>query len=63
MFTTANGIFSYAPTYKAYHRQLLQELYEDNVMYLEMRTGLSGVEDTKLLIDFSFTDPIIFVDY
>lgn len=55
MFTTVNGIFSYVPTYKAYHRRLLEELYEDNVMYLEMRTGLSGVKDTKLLIEFTFS--------
>lgn len=43
MFTTVNGIFAYVPTYKAYHRQLLEELYEDNVMYLEMRSGISPV--------------------
>lgn len=43
MFTTVNGIFSYVPTYIAYHRRLLEELYEDNVMYLEMRSGLSPV--------------------
>lgn len=43
MFNTVNGIFSYVPTYKAYHRRLLEELYEDNVMYLEMRTGLGSV--------------------
>lgn len=47
MFTTVNGVFAYAPTYKAYHWRLLEELYEDNVMYLEMRTGLTGVKDTK----------------
>ena len=43
MFDTVNGIFQYVPTYKAYHWRLLEELYEDNVMYLEMRTGLSSV--------------------
>ena len=62
MFTTVNGIFSYVPTYKAYHRRLLEELYEDNIMYLEMRTGLSGVKHAKLLIDFPLTDPITFQD-
>jgi hypothetical protein len=46
MFTAVNGIFAYVPTYKAYHRQLLQELFDDNVMYLEMRTGLSPVSHT-----------------
>jgi hypothetical protein len=43
MFSTVNGIFSYVPTFKAYHRRLLEELYDDNVMYLAMRTGLSPV--------------------
>lgn len=33
----------YLPTYKAFHRRLLEEVFEDNVMYLEMRTGMSGV--------------------
>jgi hypothetical protein len=46
MFKVVKGMFSYAPTYKAYHRQLLTELYEDNIMYLEMRTGLSSVNKT-----------------
>lgn len=43
MFLTVNAIFTYAPTFKAYHRRILEELYEDNVMYLEMRAGLSPV--------------------
>lgn len=43
MFTTVNGIFSYLPTYVAYHRRILEELYEDNVMYAEIRTGVSPV--------------------
>lgn len=43
MFTSVNGIFEYLPTYKAYHWRLLEELYEDNVMYLEMRSGLGSV--------------------
>lgn len=43
MFTTVSGIFDYLPTYLAYHRRLLEELYDDNVMYLEMRSGLSPV--------------------
>jgi adenosine deaminase CECR1 len=63
MFLTINGIFSYVPTFKAYHRRLLEELYEDNVMYLEMRTSLSEVKDTKLSIEFSFSDQTVFVAY
>ena len=43
MFNVVGGIFDYLPTYKAYHQRILEELYEDNVMYLEMRTGMGGV--------------------
>ena len=42
-FSIVGSIFDYLPTFKAYHRRLLEELYEDNVMYLEMRTGMGGV--------------------
>ncbi|CAO1424515.1 unnamed protein product [Diamesa tonsa] len=45
MFSTVNGIFSYVPTYLAYHRRILEELYEDNVMYAEIRTGVSPIID------------------
>ncbi|CAH1735729.1 unnamed protein product [Chironomus riparius] len=45
MFSVIDGIFDYLPTYIAYHQQLLQELYEDNVMYLEIRTEMGGVID------------------
>jgi hypothetical protein len=43
MFTTIEGLLDYAPTYKAYHYRLLEELYEDNVQYVELRSGFSGV--------------------
>ncbi|KAG5669875.1 hypothetical protein PVAND_000166 [Polypedilum vanderplanki] len=45
IFSIIGGIFDYLPTYKAFHRRLLEELYEDNVMYLEMRTGMGGLID------------------
>ncbi|KAL7022525.1 hypothetical protein ACKWTF_012282 [Chironomus riparius] len=45
MFNVVGGVFDYLPTYKAYHQRILEELYEDNVMYLEMRTGMGGVID------------------
>lgn len=52
MFTTVSGIFAYEPTYRAYHRQLLEELYADNVMYVEMRTGLSPVNSSFRLVTY-----------
>jgi adenosine deaminase CECR1 len=45
MFTIVKSFFDYLPTYRAYYRQLLQELYDDNVMYAELRTGMGDVMD------------------
>jgi hypothetical protein len=47
MFNIIGGIFDYLPVYKAFHRRLMEELYEDNVMYLEMRTGMGGVSNCR----------------
>lgn len=61
MFSILNGILDYLPTYKAFHWRLLEELYEDNVMYMEMRTGMGGVRiffhlNIRLLIFFKISD-------
>jgi len=45
MFNVVGSFLDYLPTYKAYHQRILEELYEDNVMYLEMRTGMGGVSE------------------
>ncbi|CRK88796.1 CLUMA_CG002502, isoform A [Clunio marinus] len=45
MFTTIRGILDYAPTYKAFHWRLLEEHYEDNVMYVELRASLCPIVD------------------
>ena len=61
MFNVVGGIFDYLPTYKAYHQRILEELYEDNVMYLEMRTGMGGVSEkyrSKKLFAHSFFNVI-----
>jgi hypothetical protein len=43
MFNVLNGILDYLPTYKAFHWRLLEEIYEDNIMFIEMRTGMGSV--------------------
>lgn len=53
MFTTIEGMLMYEPIYKAFHIRLLEELHEDNVMYAELRTGLSPVNSVEM---FSISD-------
>lgn len=50
VWTKFQGIFGvlgdyikFKPIFIDYHTQLLQELYDDNVMYVEIRTSLSSV--------------------
>ena len=43
MFAVIGGLFDYVPIYKAIKWRMLEELYEDNVMYAEIRSGLSPV--------------------
>ncbi|XP_037953887.1 adenosine deaminase 2 [Teleopsis dalmanni] len=47
MFTTLNDVLRYLPAYRAYHWQMLEELYNDNIMYAEIRM------DFKELYDYS----------
>ncbi|XP_035281286.1 adenosine deaminase 2-A-like isoform X2 [Anguilla anguilla] len=40
-FNAASGLISYVPVFKDYFYQGLQQFYTDNVMYLELRSGVS----------------------
>ncbi|KAK7891373.1 hypothetical protein WMY93_023336 [Mugilogobius chulae] len=42
-FRAVSGLVTYAPVFRDYYYQGLQELYADNVMYLELRAMLSEV--------------------
>lgn len=37
MFATIGDALNYIPAYRAYHRRMLEELYEDKIMYAEVR--------------------------
>jgi adenosine deaminase CECR1 len=43
MFNTVGDVLSYVPVYKAYHMQMLEELYNDGIIYVELRTSLKDV--------------------
>ncbi|XP_030371027.1 adenosine deaminase 2-like [Scaptodrosophila lebanonensis] len=47
MFTTLGDALCYLPVFRAYHWQLLEELYNDNVMYVEIRTSLKELYDAS----------------
>lgn len=42
-FIAAAGLVTHAPVLRDYYYQGLKELHKDNVMYLELRSGLSRV--------------------
>lgn len=43
MFGVVGDFIKYMPVFKDYHWKLLEEMHNDNVMYVEIRTSLSPV--------------------
>ena len=45
IFETIKDVIRYLPTFIDFHYQMLQELYDDNVMYAEIRSGMGELYD------------------
>ncbi|XP_058449297.1 LOW QUALITY PROTEIN: adenosine deaminase 2-like [Malaya genurostris] len=45
MFSALKEMVSYKPFFEDFHKQLLKEFYEDNVLYIELRMSLSRLYD------------------
>lgn len=43
MFSTVNDVLRYLPAFRAYTWRMLEEIYEDNVMYAEVRMDFKEV--------------------
>lgn len=43
MFSTTGDLLSYIPAFRAYTRRMLEEMYEDNLMYAEVRMSFKEV--------------------
>ncbi|XP_005185572.2 adenosine deaminase 2 [Musca domestica] len=47
MFSTMSDVLLYLPAYRAYHWQMLQEMYDDNIMYSEVRMNMYELYDAN----------------
>jgi hypothetical protein len=47
-FVSIAGLVTYAPVFKDFLYKGLEQLFHDNIMYLELRTGLSRVSTVGL---------------
>ncbi|XP_020717826.1 adenosine deaminase 2-like [Ceratitis capitata] len=45
MFSTTGDVLSYIPAFRAYTRRMLEEMYEDNLMYAEVRMSFKELYD------------------
>ncbi|XP_061393073.1 adenosine deaminase 2-like [Musca vetustissima] len=45
MFSTMSDVLVYIPAVRSYYRQMLQEMYDDNIMYSEVRMNLYELYD------------------
>lgn len=54
MFNVLNGLMDYLPIYRVFHWRLLEEIYEDNVMFMEMRTGMGSVKHIYVILFLPF---------
>lgn len=50
MFSTIGDALLYIPAYRSYHWQMLEELYNDNVMYAEVRLSFHEVSADVLVV-------------
>lgn len=44
IFTTVGDLIRFKDAFIAYTKQLLQEMFDDNIMYIEFRTSFSSVK-------------------
>ena len=47
MFDTIGEALKYLPAYRAYHKRMLEEMYEDKIMYAELRMRFKPLFDQK----------------
>lgn len=52
IFDTVDNFYKYMPTYKAYHKRMLEEFCEDNIIYAEIRASLSPVRNYYIVYEY-----------
>ncbi|XP_063709577.1 adenosine deaminase 2-like [Culicoides brevitarsis] len=69
IFDTIEGLITYEPICRAYHKRLLEELYDDGVYYAEIRSSMKSLYDRfglkhrsakmleEVINEFNYTHP------